>query len=913
MFALDDSCRVLVHNFFTATVQLWPSRGLDLGTFSKELSMRSLLLIVSLFLVRQAEHATAERFESDQSFVAFVSPHTRYLLPEGKEVDAIDGDIILRNKHVIAVIARPVSGRDANLTTKNVGGFLIDLTTTEGGSDQLAYVQPGGSGTEFRSFAINPLQGEQTEYDPEAYNIFEQRNHVTVSTSDGETKAHYILPDESKALLVYVEGGGDRAALDFRIDGGADRVGVAGEGESDWFWAEDAYWGQAYGVRVTTGSLLDDSLRQWGLGLTGPNVRIQRKGRVSQLTFERPIESDGVPSRCFAITPAQTRLHARRALLPEQPSAELVLSYPTPERIDLSQHEPNVEAWVDVELSSRRGPKLTPIGKLRVRADQKAKIPVPTGPIEIASSRLGQPPVKNRVHFKSGDSVSWEEFLFESDGDQQPDAHPLTFTVDDEDGWPIPAKVEIRPVDGPRQLIDFGPDTAERRVHNLSYVVDGFEELILPEAKYELTASHGPEFHLERMTVDLSNEADRYTGFVMRRAFETPGWISADFHSHSSPSGDNISSQRGRVLNLVCEDIDFAPCTEHNRISSYQRHIDDLGIVGDLLSCTGIELTGSPLPLNHQNVFPLKHTPFAQNGGGPYTAADPDEQVERLYLWDNRAEKVIQQNHPDIGWLFRDRDGDGTHDEGFARAVGYLDCIEVHPIESALELFPDAAEAKGEAAKKWNRGRFLGWLQLLSQGRRLPGVVNTDAHYNFHGSGWLRNWIQVPNDEPSECDLASIIDSTKAGRVIMSNGPMLELTLIGSDGKEVGLGDELRSNDGQVTARVRVRCADWVGCDRVAVLVDGRPAKVFTTESTPNSFRDDVVVFEETIELSIDHDSPVLAICGSKSDTLGEVYGVDHAERNFAAATNPIWVNVGGEAWEPSNDTLDIPLAGKQQ
>ena len=35
-----------------------------------------------------------------------------------------------------------------------------------------------------------------------------------------------------------------------------------------------------------------------------------------------------------------------------------------------------------------------------------------------------------------------------------------------------------------------------------------------------------------------------------RLSHTAAGWISADFHSHSSPSGDNTGSQRGRVLNI---------------------------------------------------------------------------------------------------------------------------------------------------------------------------------------------------------------------------------------------------------------------------------------------------------------------------------------------------------------------------
>ena len=61
------------------------------------------------------------------------------------------------------------------------------------------------------------------------------------------------------------------------------------------------------------------------------------------------------------------------------------------------------------------------------------------------------------------------------------------------------------------------------------------------------------------------------------RSVKTDGWISADFHSHSSPSGDNTSSQLGRVLNLLCEHVEFAPCTEHNRLSTYDPHLQASG------------------------------------------------------------------------------------------------------------------------------------------------------------------------------------------------------------------------------------------------------------------------------------------------------------------------------------------------
>src|SRR5262249_8934018 len=145
-------------------------------------------------------------------------------------------------------------------------------------------------------------------------------------------------------------------------------------------------------------------------------------------------------------------------------------------------------------------------------------------------------------------------------------------------------------------------------------------------------------------------------------------------------SGDNTSSQYGRVLNLLCEHVEYAPCTEHNRVSTYAPHLERLQAAHLMGTCTGIELTGSPLPLNHQNAFPMVMTPRTQDNGGPLPNVSPEAQIARLALWDNRSEKLVQQNHPDLGRLFFDKDGDGKPDGGFAESIPFMDAIEVHPL-----------------------------------------------------------------------------------------------------------------------------------------------------------------------------------------------------------------------------------------
>ena len=74
------------------------------------------------------------------------------------------------------------------------------------------------------------------------------------------------------------------------------------------------------------------------------------------------------------------------------------------------------------------------------------------------------------------------------------------------------------------------------------------------------------------------------------------------------------------MLNLLCEHLEFAPCTEHNRISTYDPHLKRLGADRTWRTCYGIELTGKPLPIHHQNAFPLVMRPGLQDERATPTA-----------------------------------------------------------------------------------------------------------------------------------------------------------------------------------------------------------------------------------------------------------------------------------------------------
>ncbi|HEU5117469.1 MAG TPA: CehA/McbA family metallohydrolase, partial [Isosphaeraceae bacterium] len=494
----------------------------------------------------------------------------------------------------------------------------------------------------------------------------------------------------------------------------------------------------------------------------------------------------------------------------------------------------------------------------------------------------------------TGDSLSVE----------LPEAGGVETKITDAQGGPIPCKIQFVG-QGDTRSPDFGPDSGDFGVKNVYYSHNGHVVQKLEPGSYELIVSYGPEYDAVFKNINVKRGETTPVEAMLVRSVKTDGWISTDFHSHSTPSGDNTASQLGRVQNLLCEHIEFAPCTEHNRLSTYDPHLERLGATKLMATCVGMELTNKPLPLNHQNAFPLIIRPHTQNNGAPENDQDPEIQIERLKLWDNDSDKLVQSNHPDLGWMAHDRDGDHNPDAGFSRMFRLMDVIEVHPPHTIFD--PPTSTRDG----KTHNNRIVNWLQILNQGQRIPAVINTDAHYNFHGSGWRRNFVKSPTDDPSQIKTLDIVHACERGNVVVSTGPFLEVSLRTPDGTVAAPGDDLSSSTGEASLRVRVQCPNWFDIDRVQVFLNGRPEKSlnFTRKSTPDRFSNNTMKFDQEIPLRLVKDTHVLVAAIGEDSGLGPVMGPDHAKDHPVAVSNPIYVDVDGKGFQASGDTLgDLPV-----
>lgn len=805
-------------------------------------------------------------------------------IPQGKEVDCIYGDWVLRNDQIVVVIADAIATRNANMTVRNVGGTVIDLTVRGNQSDQLSAYYPLGSHYAF----TGPVKGEGAVDGDVAGGDNGTVSGKTLSLRFGGTAADkrstaevtYSLADGQRWLKIATRITNTGAEpLELKL---ADAIRADGEftfgsqADLGLFWAYDPFWRQAYGV------LIED--RGWRF-VTKP----LKKGDRPELPIEK---TDGKPTTL----PPGASLEMVRYLFPAANTIDTLavareLRGESSEKIGLLVRDPDgAVADADVEIKTKAGDVA---GHGRTDEQGQLALPLKAGSYQAEVSALGRG--NKSVPVESGRGRVEVEL---------PAPGYVVAAITDDHGEAIPCKVQFRGR-GETPNPNFGPDSAIYGVRNVRYAPDGKFRTALAPGEYDVIVSYGPEFNAVFTQVTVSGRKETQLAAQLKRVVDTRGWLSADFHSHSTPSGDNTASQPGRVLNLLAEHIEFAPCTEHNRVTVYDPHLKSFKAESRMLTCPGIELTGRPLPINHQNAFPMIFRPRTQDGGGPTADVDPIVQIERLAMWDNGAEKLVQINHPNIPQMVGDRDLNGSPDGGFEKMFGFMDVIEVHPLNYIFTK-PESLPSQREETNP-----IFHWMQLMNLGYRVPGVVNTDAHWNFHGSGSLRNYIKSSTDEPAKGSVPDLVHTCEHGNIVMTNGPFMEVSAHSEKSDDVaGVGDDLAAAGGELKLHVRVQCANWIPVNRVQVFVNGKPEPKwnYTRRTHPEMFKTGVVVFDEKLPLKLESDAHIIVACAGEGEGLGPVMGPDHEKNLPVAVGNPIFVDINGDGFKPNGDMLGLPL-----
>jgi len=97
------------------------------------------------------------------------------------------------------------------------------------------------------------------------------------------------------------------------------------------------------------------------------------------------------------------------------------------------------------------------------------------------------------------------------------------------------------------------------------------------------------------------------------------------------------------------------------------------------------------------------------------------------------------------------------------------------------------------------------------------------------------------------------------------------------------------------------------------VLVNGRihPQHNYFREQHPDIFRSGNVKIDRKLDLTLERDAHIIVVVGDLGSDLSRILGSPEGKMPATALTNPIFVDVEGNGFQPNKDTLDAPLPVK--
>ena len=413
-----------------------------------------------------------------------------------------------------------------------------------------------------------------------------------------------------------------------------------------------------------------------------------------------------------------------------------------------------------------------------------------------------------------------------------------------EKGAPVPAKLVVKGLEDTDDP-DWGDDPDAGAAVNGIYTAEGSGSRLIPPGHYHVYVGRGPEYtqHEEDITVTADKVIDIKA--ELERVVDTTGWISADLHVHAIPSFDAPVPLVERMRSLAGVGVEVGVATDHNRITDYGPAISDAGLKGKMASVVGDEITSVGTEFGHFNAFPLR-----TNVEPPATrdVAPKDLFAEMRAAGVSPGAIVLQVNHPRMS------------------DIGYFDLLRLDPTDvdgsiarsplidmdfDALEVFNGDHYADIPRVEKV----MIDWYALLRAGHRVTATGNSDSHkVTYQDAGEPRNWVRMPDDDPAHFDERAFVDSIRGGRVIVSNGPFINLKV-----GDKGIGDTISGGDVDVT--IEVQAPPWMDVSRVELLNRGHLVRVFE-----GPFDAEVKRFTKTFSMKVEKgDFLVATVRGEKS------------------------------------------------
>ncbi len=495
---------------------------------------------------------------------------------------------------------------------------------------------------------------------------------------------------------------------------------------------------------------------------------------------------------------------------------------------------------------------------------------------------------------------------------------------------------------------------------NVVYTATGTGDIQVRPGIYDVYAARGMEYNVVQKQITVPSGGSVAVDFSLKRVVRGRHAVSADFHVHSGRSFDASAPLRDRVAAFAGEGVEVMVSTDHDKHVDYAPIIQSFGLQSRLRSIVGDEVTGSvpnppafPSSIGHINAWPLTVAKDERRDG-----TIQDEYVAPNWVYSrlrSQGAEVIQYNHPRAGvsgltsiGIFNnigcnrcanaiDTPCAVATDCPVAPAPQECTCVGYQP-DRPLAMAPndilldsgirgpgttanpggltnldfDVMEvANGAKDSDFPQLRQVrrDWLSLLNQGFLKPGTGVSDSHrITVEHAGWSRTYVFGVGDSPSGFAVADFDAAVKAGRMLISAGPFMEVTALATGGR-ASLGGIVKSADGRVRLRIRVRTPAWIPVDEVRIIANGFQVAAFDATTTPGlrplpaDFQSTgrTLRFLATVPLTVTQDTYLIVEAGAKLPpdintlpTPPAIMSIIEPNVVPEAITNPIFIDRDG-------------------
>jgi hypothetical protein len=214
--------------------------------------------------------------------------------------------------------------------------------------------------------------------------------------------------------------------------------------------------------------------------------------------------------------------------------------------------------------------------------------------------------------------------------------------------------------------------------------------------------------------------------------------------------------------------------------------------------------------------------------------------------------------------------------------------VERDAASGLRDLDYDGVELMNGPSRERYRLARADWLSLLLQGVVHVGLGNSDSHRAGELPALPRSYVRVADDSLDAFDEGAFFAAVRAGRVVVTTGPLLDAKL-----GDAGPGERFTGRAGLL--RVRADAAGWVPVGRLRVI---RDAEVVALRPIA---RGEVA----EISLAFDRDGFVVVEVEGTPDATFSALAPGATP---LAVTNPIFVDADGDgAWTAPGLPVNAP------